>query len=227
MKQRNQMGSARMIKDSAISESLEKIRNKAVELGASDARIIPAADVVVSERVRMKCLIPRCRGLEDGGTPYCPPNTPEPEFMRKTLSQYQWAVPFKRDIENIEEHIPTSEADIDRLHAIEKSIGGYHDKTIEIVGRLESYAQSQGYYLAMGFGGGTCKITLCKGAICGVIQDGNCRFPLKARPSMEAAGIDVFDLAEKIGWEICMIRKVEPDLSIIPCAVSVGILFVC
>jgi len=227
MKQRSQMGSSRMIKDAAISESLEKIKNKALELGASDARIIPAADVVVTERVRMKCLVPRCRGLEDGGTPYCPPNTPEPEVMRKTISQYQWAVVFKRDIENIEDHVPTSEADIDRLHASEKSTGGYHDKTIEIVGRLESYAQSQGYYLAVGFGGGTCKITLCKGAICGVIQDGNCRFPLKARPSMEAVGIDVFDLAEKVGWEICMIRKVEPDLSIIPCAVSIGILFVC
>jgi len=227
MKKRSLRASSLMMQDADLSESLERLKEKAVELGASDAKIIPAADVVVTERVRIKCLIPRCRGLEDGGTPYCPPNAPEPEFMRKTLSQYRWAVLFKRDIENMENHIPTSEADIDRLHTIEKSIEGYHDKTIEIVGRLESFAQSQGYYLAVGFGGGTCKMTLCKGAICGVIQDGNCRFPLKARPSMEAAGIDVFDLADKVGWDICMIRKVEPDLSVIPCAVSVGILFVC
>jgi predicted metal-binding protein len=227
MNMRSIRASSRMAQDSDLLESLEMIMEKARELGASDAIVIPAAEVVVSERVWMKCLVPRCRGLEDGGTPYCPPNTPKPEFMRKTFSQYGWAVLFKRDIENIEDHVPTSEADIDRLHAIEKSTGGYHDKTMEIVGRLESYAQSQGFYLAMGFGGGTCKITLCKGAVCGVVQNGTCRFPLKARPSMEAVGIDVFDLCGKVGWYTCMIRKVEPDLSVIPCAVSVGILFVC
>jgi hypothetical protein len=29
---------------------------------------------------------------------------------------------------------------------------------------------------------------------------------------MEAAGIDVFDLATKAEWDIYMIRKIEPDL---------------
>ena len=43
---------------------------------------------------------------------------------------------------------------------------------------------------------------------------------------MEAVGIDVFDLCQKVGWDAYMIRTVEPDLSVIPAGVSVGIVFI-
>ena len=75
-----------------LRNDLDEFRKKAVEFGASAAEVLPATDVVVDERVWMKCLVPRCRGLSHGGTPYCPPNTPQPDFMRKVLSQYRWAV---------------------------------------------------------------------------------------------------------------------------------------
>ena len=80
--------------------------------------------------------------------------------------------------------------------------------------------------MAMGFAGGSCRLSLCRGKTCGVIEDGTCRFPLKARPSMEAVGSDVFDLANKVGWNVYMIRQIEPDLCVIPCAVSIGIVFI-
>jgi predicted metal-binding protein len=226
-KEKPYRSSPKTAKNPDLDKSLETLRKKAIEFGASDAKVIPASCVVVDERVWMKCLVPRCRGLEHGGTPHCPPNTPQPEFMRKLLSRYQWAVVFKKTFENVQDYVPMSEAGEAEIKGRFKDTGGLHRKTYEVVGRLESYAQSEGYYLAMGFSGGSCRLALCHGAICGVVENGNCRFPLKARPSMEGVGIDVFDLATKVGWDIYMIRKVEPDLSVIPCASSIGILFVC
>ncbi|MDO8687262.1 MAG: DUF2284 domain-containing protein [Dehalococcoidales bacterium] len=185
---------------------------------------MPASSVLVEERVRMKCFVPRCRSL--GSTPYCPPNTPELDFIRKVFSQYRWAIVFKRDITSLEDYIPTSEAQRREGRTQPGPREGFHDKTHDIVDRLESYVQSEGYDLALGFSAGTCKGNLCRGAPCAVFQNGGCRFPLRARPSMEAVGIDVFGLANKVGWDIYMIRSIEPDLNLIPCGTSIGIVFV-
>ena len=215
--------SSRRVEQGILREDLEELRKKALELGASAAEIVPASSVVVQERVWMKCLVPRCGGA--GKTPYCPPNTPQPSFMRLVFSQYQWAVVFKRDIEPMEEFIATSTEQ--RAEKPDLGIGrGYHGKTHEIVDQLESYAQTGGYDLAMGFTSGTCRSNLCNGAPCTRLETGACRFPLRARPSMEGVGIDVFGLAEKVGWDVYMIRHIEPDLSVIPRAISMGIVFV-
>jgi predicted metal-binding protein len=220
--------SSRLVKEEEIHKDLQGFREKALALGASAAEIIPTSHIVVEERVWMKCLVPRCAALRDGGSPYCPPHTPHPDFMRKVFSQYDWAILFKTDIKPLEDYIPTSEAHAKELLSKGGTQGGrgFHEKTWEILGQLESYAQSKGYDLAMGFSGGSCKHNLCHGAPCGVFQNGNCRFPFRARPSMEAVGIDVFGLASKVGWDIYMIRSVEPDLSVIPCAISVGIVLI-
>jgi len=220
--------SSRAVKEEELHKDLERFKEKALELGASAAEIIPASFVVVEERVWLKCLVPRCPLLKDGGSPYCPPNSPQPDFMRKVFSQYQWAVLLKRDVAPLQDFVYTesmSKAQKERVRENLKKIG-FHHKTHEIVDRLESYAQSEGYYLAMGFTGGACRANLCQGAPCTVIETGNCRFPLRSRPSMEAVGIDVFDLASRVGWDIYFIRAVEPDLSVIPKANSVGIVFI-
>ena len=84
----------------------------------------------------------------------------------------------------------------------------------------------------MGFGGGSCKDYLCQGMICQFLDSGRCRFPHRARPAMEAMGIDVISLInkererseKKVGWEAYALLD---DLSQVPCAVTVGIVFVC
>lgn len=216
--------SLRAVKHEDLRRDLLDFREKALELGASAAEVIPASEVVVQERVWMKCLVPRCGGA--GLSVYCPPNTPPPDFMRKVFSQYQWAVVFKRDVEPIEDYIPTSEPR--RVELVERlrKKGFVHGPTWEMVGRLESYAQSKGYDLAMGFSAGSCRSCLCANASCAALQNEGCRHPLQARPSMEAVGIDVFDLAGKVGWDAYMIRVIEPDLNEIPCVISVGIVFI-
>jgi predicted metal-binding protein len=99
----------------------------------------------------------------------------------------------------------------------------FHEKSGEVVYKLEREAYKDGYYLAMGFGGGSCKDYLCQGLICQFLDSGRCRFPHRARPAMEAMGIDVVDLINKAGWQAYALLD---DLSIIPCAVTVGIVFI-
>ncbi len=216
--------SSRTVKDEELRQDLLSFRAKALELGASAAEVIPASYVVVQERVWMKCLVPRCGSA--GLSPYCPPNSPQPDFMRKVVGQYQWAVVFRRDVEPIEDYIPTSEARQREIVERLRTRGFVHGKTWEILGRLESYTQSKGYDLAMGFSAGSCRACLCANAPCAVLQNEGCRHPLQARPSMEAVGIDVFDLATKVGWDAYMIRVIEPNLNEIPGVISVGIVFI-
>ena len=60
---------------------------------------------------------------------------------------------------------------------------------------LEKAAFLSGFYKALSFGAGPC--SLCK--ICG---DDGCKYPVLARPSMEACGIDVFATARSNGFPI-------------------------
>ena len=49
--------------DAIVKANLERYRELALALGASDAVIVPAGDVTVDERVRLKCLVPRWNGI--------------------------------------------------------------------------------------------------------------------------------------------------------------------
>ena len=58
-----------------------------------------------------------------------------------------------------------------------------------------------GYYKAFGLGAGPCP--LCKSCA----FDEGCRHPHKARPAMEACGIDVFATARKHGFPLDVVRN--------------------
>lgn len=224
MQEKRRKRSSRSTRIEELQNDLIRIRDQAIELGADAAAIVPAASVVVQERVWLKCLVPRCGG--SGLSANCPPHSPKPDFMRRVFEQYEWAVVLKRDVAPIEDYIPSSEESKKEITARLQNRGFVHGKTWEIVGRLESYAQSIGYDLSMGFSAGSCRACLCALAPCKVLEGEACRHPLRSRPSMEAVGIDVFDIAAKVGWDTYMIRVIEPDLKAIPCVVSIGIIFV-
>lgn len=211
-------GTARLISIQVSEETLKadlgNYRQKAMELGASQVEIIPANWVQVDERVRLKCSVPPCANYNRCG--YCPPYTPEPEFMRKAFSRFDWAVLFAID-SPVEDF-----ADINRYYPHGRD---YQRKAGEIVAKIEALAFADGYYLAVGFGAGGCRDTLCNGGLCYMLDSGRCPNILRARPSMEAVGIDVYGLVTKVGWEIYPIYNgVDPKL--VPCASSVGIVFI-
>jgi len=205
------------VTEEKLSADMERYKQKALELGASAAEIIPGSYVSVDERVWMKCLTPRCPRA--GETPNCPPYTPQPEFMRKVLGKYGRAILFKTNVEPVEDYVPGKGGATGKS----RKVLLYHKRTADIVYQVERMAYSDGYYLAMGFGGGSCKDYLCGGVICQFLDSGRCRFPLRARPAMEAVGIDVFKLVKKVGWEAYPLMD---KLDLIPCAISVGIVFI-
>ncbi len=203
------------IPEDKLRRDLELFKRKAIELGASMAEVIPADWVQIDERVRLKCAIPLCPNHDK--SIFCPPHTPSLDFMRKALSRYGHAILFALEV------IPV---DHFAVRSVERhAAADWTRKSFEIVGTLETLAFGSGYYLAMGFAQGSCRKALCGQEKCLLLGGGNCPYPLKARPSMEAVGMDVYGLVTKVGWEIYPIyRSVNP--AEVSRALSVGIVFV-
>ncbi len=207
----------RAVSKETLRADLERYRHLALEMGASEAAIIPANSVTIDERVRLKCIVPRC--LRAGETPNCPPYTPDLDAVRRAFSRFYWAILFKCDVAPIEEYTPGRGA----TPAKQRRTLLFHQKSSEVIYKLERQAYKDGYHLAMGFSGGSCKDYLCHGMVCQFLDSGRCRFPHRARPAMEAMGIDVIDLINKADWSAYALLD---DLSAIPCAITVGIVFI-
>ncbi|MGE5841049.1 MAG: DUF2284 domain-containing protein [Deltaproteobacteria bacterium] len=215
----DQLGPSRAISLEISPEQLQKdlaqLEKRAMELGASMARIIPAEWAQIDERVRLKCFVPLCTNYNK--SQFCPPHTPSLEFMRSALSRYQHALLFALEI------IPVEHFSVRAMQ--KQSAGDWSRKCFEIVGAIETLAFGSGYYFATGFSQGSCKRALCRQEKCLVLEGGNCPYSLKSRPSMEAVGIDVYGLVTRVGWKIYPIyRSVNP--AEVPRALSVGIVFI-
>lgn len=206
-----------LVSEETLRADLDRYRQLTQELGASKVAIIPAGHVSVDERVRLKCVAPRC--LRAGETPYCPPYAPDLSLVRRALSRFSWAILLKCDMEPIEEYAPRRGG----TKAEQRRTLSFHRKSNDMVNKLERQAYKDGYYLAMGLGGGSCKDFLCEGLTCQFLDSGRCRFPHRARPAMEAMGIDVVKLINKVGWKMYPLLD---DLSLVPCAITVGIVFI-
>ncbi len=193
------------------------LKAKALELGAAGAEIVKADQLVVDERVRLKCSIPRC--LRAGETPNCPPHAPDLDLVRKALARYTYGILIKTLVEPLEDYVPGKTKD---NGGTDRSLL-FHKKTADIVYEIERLAYRHGYALAMGLGGGSCKDYLCRGLVCQFMDSGRCRFPLRARPAIEALGIDVVDIIGKVGWNAYPLLG---DTSEIPCATSVGLVLI-
>jgi len=200
------------IPEEMLMADLDLFRQEALKLGAAAAEIIQANQIVVDERVRLKCTVPRC--LRAGESPNCPPYVPDLDVIRKAFDKYSWGILLKTHLEPIEAYASKSGQEQSLL---------FHQKSAEIVYEIERLAYKHGYYLAMGLGGGSCKDYLCRGLVCQFLDSGRCRFPLRARPAMEAMGIDVFDLISKVGWKSYPLMD---ELDQIPCAISVGLVLI-
>ena len=74
----------------------EKLVRKAVEWGASAARVLPAREIVIEEGIVALCQNPPCRGF--GRSAHCPPHAPPPADVRKLIRKYQSALLFKIDV---------------------------------------------------------------------------------------------------------------------------------
>ena len=116
----------------------------------------------------------------------CPPHTPPPDVTRKVVDAYEKAILLHR-----------------RLKKEERS------KILnDIMVRLEIEIFLDGYYKAWSMGSGPCR--LCKE--CDLTSP--CRHGYKARPSMEACGIDVFKTARNNGFHIDVVKTHEDERNV-------------
>jgi predicted metal-binding protein len=199
-----------------LQKDLEKYRKRAIELGASDAKVITTDMVILDERVRAKCMYPKCRRY--GTNINCPPYTPDVNQTRKIVENYKYGIFFKLDV--------PSEDIAGPLAKESRAYGPYSAKRAEIVAKLEAEAFHDGYHLALGFGGGSCKGHYCPDVECDALKPGQaCRAPLKARAAMEAVSMDVYTMATKVGWDIYPIGERTPP-SEVPCGLFLGMVLV-
>ncbi len=158
----------------------------AKELGATDARVIPAAAVPVEDHLAGLCRDPGCEnyGLSAG----CPPHVAGPSAMREMLARFGHALVFKIDVPS--EMLFSSARD--ELFTV------LHETAAEI----ERRAVHLGCRRSKAFAGGSCKQLFCaEHAGCRVVAEaGACRNPRRARPSMSGFGVNVSKLMAAAGW---------------------------
>jgi predicted metal-binding protein len=160
---------------------LDRIGKVLRENGADETVVIAATDVLVDDRVRLKCQVPLCDSYGRNYT--CPPHVPPVSEVRAALARYETGLLVRvSDVLEGEKGDPFRAAR--RLH--------------ELIHLGEKEAFSIGYRFAMGFIGGCCR--LCE--TCAAVTGEACRFPFLARPSMESMGIDVAGTAERAGISI-------------------------
>ena len=196
-------------------EKFEFLQRLALELGAADAKIIPSNNVVVEDRVVLKCKV-GCTNY--GKTLACPPYTPSAEEFRKIVGEYSYALFMK--------FTSKAEADSDLQKSLGKSQGDTmlpadmklkadefwavwkadKHKMLDSVVKLEKEAMRKGYSLAVGFVSGSCQ--LCEK--CNVAS-GICVHPEMARYSEDAVGVNVRKTAENAGIAVTFPFEKNPE----------------
>jgi len=166
---------------------LDRLTQIAAQLGASGASVIPSGDVLAENE-----LAKICNGSQPCGSyglaPSCPPHVSGPEGFRKWQEKSTYSIIVRIDILSSAMFSDERREIMQLLH--------------EIVAGVEQTAAEMGYLGSKAFAGGSCKNLFCQDeADCLVLSDnGNCRYPQLARPSMSGFGINVAKLMQSAGW---------------------------
>ena len=191
------------------------LRTLALNLGATEARVIPAGAVVVENRVVLKCRF----GCDDYGKRLtCPPFVPKVDEFRKMLKDYRYAliVKFKSPAEadkEVARNLLRSQYDSNMSKDLREKASKFwsdweNDKKriLLAVLELEKAAFNKGYTFAVGFTSGSCG--LCEK--CNV-EAGICLHPTMARCPEHAVGVNMKETAEKAGMPISFPIKGKPE----------------
>jgi len=166
------------------NSDLEKYCDRAIEGKAIHAKQIDASSVVTAPWVRLKCQF----GCTEYGKWYCcPPDTPTPEQTRAILDCYHRAILFHIEAPKIPEQ------------SRRKLLMEFYEMLTDLEGEMFK----DGHYKAVVFLAGPCD--LCKE--CDKLRGAPCRFALRARPAMEACGIDVYQTARNNGLFVEPLRE--------------------
>ncbi len=197
-------------------QKLQYLVDTARSLGAADAKVIPASDVVVENRVALKC---RAGCISYGKKLTCPPHVPTPDEFRRILSEYTYALLVK--------FLSPAEAEEDVICSIyrywldpkapdkkkEKATQFWKDhfngtgSFAPMMLELERTAFNAGNTFALALVNGSCR--LCE--TCNV-SGGLCIHPTQARIPEHAVGVNMIKTAEKAGMPIRFPVQGHPEL---------------
>ncbi|MBC8458024.1 MAG: DUF2284 domain-containing protein [Deltaproteobacteria bacterium] len=191
--------------NTGLKNHLTILTTLALNLGATRVKPIKVCNIVVDERVRLKCTVPLC--IYYGKNLMCPPNVMEVEEFKKLMAKYTYAIliQFEKSFSEEMLKIIDEHENLETLflndkfdECFKKSLSPALSILDEIISRVEAKAFMLGHKIAVGYNVGPC--VLCDECI-DVHTSEPCRHPYKARTSMEAMGINVFETAKKIGFE--------------------------
>jgi len=180
--------------------------SKARDLGAWDAKVVETSQVIVENRVTMKC---KTGCITYGTKLTCPPHVPTPDEFRKILAEYQYAllVKFRSSAKadpdiicSLYKNMLDSSVDPDTKEKagsfMNEYLGGNTGR-MEAMLELEKTAFNAGCTFALALVNGSCK--LCK--TCN-LQTGICLHPTRARIPEHAVGINMKKTAALAGMPI-------------------------
>ena len=174
-----------------VLENLSRYWERVCNGKPAEAKEITPSSVITAPWVRLKCRY----GCGRYGTGYCcPPDAPTPEETREILSNYNRAVLFHYEAAKREGEIRF------------KVLSDFFDDLVDLEGDLFK----EGYYKAFVMISGPC--TRC--TPCAKAEGAPCHFGMRARPSMEACGIDVYQTARNNGFPIQPLRTKEETQNI-------------
>jgi predicted metal-binding protein len=172
----------------ANRDDIASWRERAIELGVSDAVVLTPDQVVTAEWVRLKCLF----GCDPGRCRTCPPFSPEPAQTRRILDEYSAVLLLRLDV-------PAAEAIADdwlRHSRRMSSMALALERELFLAGLHKTFAIA---------GGRPCSLN----EACGRPDDCDCCETV--RPGPAGCGIDVFATSRNAGWELSVVpRAGEP-----------------
>lgn len=199
------------------TDKYEVLEKTALELGCAEVRVIPADQIVVEDRVRLRCII-GCPTY--GKNLRCPPYAPSVDSFRKILNDYSVAMvirikPPEISEELLEKYKPEDNEDFrlwDRYQdpvtatsTIWTDFSLIYKSMLMVLLELERAAFKQGYPLATAFFGGKCMLCeKCK------VEGGVCLNPIMSRFASEAMGINLLKTAENAEMKLQFCTEDDP-----------------
>jgi predicted metal-binding protein len=165
-----------------IKENGVSIEDYSRELGIDVCIEINPEALIPEERIRAYCEENKCGNY--GRNYSCPPHAGELDDFREKLKEFKrgYLLQYSEEMDTRKD-----------LKKLLRSKDDFH----EMVLKLEEYLRKQGINKVWGLIGGNCG--LCRR--CKILKGKPCKHPDKARVSLEAIGIDVVGLLEKLGLD--------------------------
>jgi len=161
-----------------LNRDLRELCRLAVEQGAQDAKVYSCRKLSWRRPDRKALLLPA-----EKQSLHWPVALYPKDSIKQALARYRWAVAFR---------VPVGSG----------SLRAAYERLYWLAARIESACFYKGYHLALGLASGNCREVFCgQQRRCWAMVKGRaCLHPNKARPSIEACGLDPGEIGANLGW---------------------------